>query len=99
MRKLWYSPTLRSAVVYGASGLGFAGANLILARVLPTAEYGLFTLVIALVNLSFASGASGVDGMVNRRHWTLVRVCSAHASPRDSLSAQASSSSPKLATT
>lgn len=68
MRKLWYSPTLRSVVVYGASGLGFAGANLMLARVLPTGEYGLFTLVIALVNLGFALAPAGVDGMVNRRH-------------------------------
>ena len=54
-------------MIYGASGLGFAGANLILARVLPTAEYGLFTLVIALVNLSFALAPSGVDGIVQRR--------------------------------
>ncbi len=68
MRRLWHSPTLRSVVIYGASGLGFAGANLILARVLPTAEYALFTLVIALVNLSFALAPGGVDGMVNRRH-------------------------------
>jgi O-antigen/teichoic acid export membrane protein len=68
VRGLWQSPTLRSVVIYGASGLGFAGANLILARVLPTAEYALFTLVIALVNLSFALAPGGVDGMVNRRH-------------------------------
>lgn len=68
MRSLWHSPTLRSVVIYGASGLGFAGANLILARVLPTAEYALFTLVIALVNLSFALAPGGVDGIVNRRH-------------------------------
>ena len=68
MRSLWHSPTLRSVVIYGASGLGFAGANLILARVLPTTEYALFTLVIALVNLSFALAPGGVDGMVNRRH-------------------------------
>jgi O-antigen/teichoic acid export membrane protein len=67
VRKLWHSPTLRSVAIYGASGLGFAGANLILARALPTAEYGLFTLVIALVNLSFALAPLGVDGMVNRR--------------------------------
>ena len=67
MRKLWYSPTLRSVVVYGGSGLGFAGANLILARVLPTGEYAIFTLVIALVNLSFALAPAGVDGIVNRR--------------------------------
>ncbi|HET6796467.1 MAG TPA: oligosaccharide flippase family protein [Gemmatimonadales bacterium] len=66
--KLWHSPTLRTAVVYAASGLGFSGANLILARVLPTEEYALFTLAIALVNLAFALGPLGLDGVVNRRH-------------------------------
>lgn len=55
-------------MVYGASGLGFAGANLILARVLPTDQYAVFTLVIALVNLGFALAPAGVDGIVNRRH-------------------------------
>jgi O-antigen/teichoic acid export membrane protein len=68
VKRLWYSPTLRTVLIYGASGLGFAGANLILARVLPTAEYALFTLVIALTNLSFAVAPIGVDGVVNRRH-------------------------------
>ncbi len=68
MRSLWYSPTLRTVIVYGASGLGFAGANLILARFLPTAEYGLFTLYIALANLSFALAPIGVDGIVQRHH-------------------------------
>ena len=67
MKKLWYSPTLRSVFVYGASGLGFAGANLILARLLPTTEYGLFTLVIALANLGYSLAPAGVDGIVNRR--------------------------------
>jgi O-antigen/teichoic acid export membrane protein len=68
VRQLWYSPTLRSVVVYGASGLGFAGANLVLARFLPTAEYALFTLVIALANLGYSLAPAGVDGIVNRRH-------------------------------
>jgi O-antigen/teichoic acid export membrane protein len=68
VRRLWYSPTLRTVVIYGASGLGFAAANLILARVLPTTEYALFTLVIALTNLSFALAPIGMDGIVNRRH-------------------------------
>lgn len=68
MRVLWRSPTIRSGVVYAAAGLGFAGANLILARVLPTAEYGLFTLVIAMVNLGHALGTGGIDGVVTRRH-------------------------------
>ncbi len=67
MKALWHSPTLRSVVIYGAAGLGFAGANLILARVLPTNEYAMFTLVIAVVNLSFALAPIGVDGIVQRR--------------------------------
>jgi O-antigen/teichoic acid export membrane protein len=55
-------------LVYGASGLGFAGANLILARLLPTTEYALFTLVTALASLGYALAPAGVDGIVNRRH-------------------------------
>jgi O-antigen/teichoic acid export membrane protein len=68
VKKLWYNPTLRSVVIYGASGLGFAGANLALARLLPTSEYALFTLVIALANLGYSLAPAGVDGIVNRRH-------------------------------
>src|SRR5262249_37435069 len=54
--------------VYAASGFGFAGANLILARILSTDEYALFTLVIALVNLGYSMAPAGVEGLVNRRH-------------------------------
>ncbi|HUR96220.1 MAG TPA: hypothetical protein VMY76_16690 [Gemmatimonadales bacterium] len=68
LKRLWHSPTLRSMVVYGASGLGFGGANLILARALPTDQYALFTLVTALGNLGFSLAPAGVDGVVNRRH-------------------------------
>ena len=55
-------------VVYGASGLGFAGANLILARVFPTEQYALFTLFIALGNLGYSLAPVGIDGVVNRHH-------------------------------
>jgi O-antigen/teichoic acid export membrane protein len=68
VRILWTSPTIRSVIIYGASGLGFAGANLMLARLLPTSEYALFTLVIALSNLGYSLAPAGVDGIVNRRH-------------------------------
>lgn len=67
MRRLWYSPTLRSMAVYAASGAGFAGANLVLARVLPTAPYALFTLVLALGSLGASLAPAGLDGVVNRR--------------------------------
>jgi O-antigen/teichoic acid export membrane protein len=68
VRRLWSSPTLRSMAVYAASGAGFSGANLILARVLPTEPYALFTLVIALGNLAYSLAPAGLDGVVNRRH-------------------------------
>ncbi|MBA3318078.1 MAG: oligosaccharide flippase family protein [Gemmatimonadales bacterium] len=67
MKRLWSSPTIRSAGVYGAAGVGFAAANLILARVLPPAEYALVTLVLALANLGLAMAPLGIDGVVNRR--------------------------------
>jgi len=68
VKVLWQSPTVRSMVVYALSGIGFAGSNLILARVLPTEQYALFTLVIALGNLGYALAPAGLDGLVNRRH-------------------------------
>ncbi|MGH7509663.1 MAG: lipopolysaccharide biosynthesis protein [Gemmatimonadales bacterium] len=68
MNELWRSPTLRSVVIYAVSGIGFVGANLLLARLLPTGEYGLFTLVVALIHLGYALASSGLDGVVNRRH-------------------------------
>lgn len=68
MRRLRRSPILRTAVVYGVAGVGFAGANLILARALPPAEYALLTLVVALVNVGYALAPLGMDGTVNRRH-------------------------------
>jgi O-antigen/teichoic acid export membrane protein len=67
VRRLWRSATLRSVAVLGLSGLGFAVANLLLARALPTEEYAVLTLVVALVNVGYPLAAAGVDGIVNRR--------------------------------
>jgi O-antigen/teichoic acid export membrane protein len=67
VKRLWRSPTLRTVAVLGLSGVGFAVANLMLARVLPTEEYALLTLVVALVNVGYPLAPAGVDGMVNRR--------------------------------
>jgi len=66
VRRLWRSPTLRSVAVLGLSGVGFAVANLMLARSLATADYALFTLVVALVHVGYPLAPAGVDGMVNR---------------------------------
>ena len=67
VRRLWRSATLRSVAVLGLSGLGFAVANLLLARALPTEQYAVLTLVVALVNVGYPLAAAGVDGIVNRR--------------------------------
>jgi hypothetical protein len=60
------SATLRSMVVYGASGLAFAGANLLLARVLSTEHYALLTLVVALVTVGYHVAPAGLDAVVTR---------------------------------
>lgn len=67
VRQLLTSPTMLSVVVHGAAGVGFAAANLVLARLLPEREYAVFTLVIALVNLGYALATCGIDGVVLRR--------------------------------
>jgi O-antigen/teichoic acid export membrane protein len=68
VKALWHSPTLRSGAVYAASGAGLAVANLILARVLPSEEYAMVTLVMALLNVGFYIAPVGLDGIVNRQH-------------------------------
>jgi O-antigen/teichoic acid export membrane protein len=60
------SPTLRSMVVYGASGLAFAGANLLLARVMSTEHYAVLTLVVALATLGYHLAPAGLDAVVTR---------------------------------
>jgi hypothetical protein len=71
VKRFWNSPSIRTAGIYGAAGAGFAVANLILARVLPTSEYALVTLILALVNVGYSLAPAGIDGMVNRLHLEL----------------------------
>jgi hypothetical protein len=60
------SPTLRTMAVYGTSGLAFAGANLLLARLLSTEHYALLTLVVALATLGYHLAPAGLDAVVAR---------------------------------
>jgi O-antigen/teichoic acid export membrane protein len=65
---LWEkAPSLGVAAFAGLAGIGFAGANLLLARWLPKLEYGSFTLAVALINFGWMVAPLGADGMVNRR--------------------------------
>jgi hypothetical protein len=53
-------------VVYGTSGLAFAGANLLLARALSTDAFALVTLVVALATLGYHFAPVGLDAVVAR---------------------------------
>ena len=65
-RKPGAPSTFTVATVYALSGATFAIGNLLLARTLPTAQYGQFALLVALLNLSQRVAPLGLDGMVNR---------------------------------
>jgi len=66
MRRYVPRATALSMVVYGGSGLAFAGANLLLARVLSTEQFALVTLLVALNTLGYHLAPLGLDGVVTR---------------------------------
>ena len=65
-RLLQKSTALRAAVGFGLGGVGFALGNLLLARTLPPAEFGAFTLFLALVQMGAPLAPVGLQGQVNR---------------------------------
>lgn len=71
LRNLWRqvvaSPSVYLAFFYGLSGLGFVGANLVLANVLPTQEFGLLTLMLSILSVAVSVAPIGLDGLVNRQ--------------------------------
>lgn len=66
-RRLLRLPVIYTAALYGASGIGFAAANLALARQLSTSDFALLTLLMALLNVSIPLAPLGIDGVINRR--------------------------------
>jgi O-antigen/teichoic acid export membrane protein len=67
LRLLRTSQALRTALGFGLGGVGFALGNLLLARVLPPTQFGVFTLFFALVQIGVTVGPIGLEGQVNRR--------------------------------
>ena len=67
LRALYRSASLRAAAALGLSGVAFALGNLILARVLPSQEYGLVSLFIGVVAVSGVMAPLGLDVVVGRR--------------------------------
>lgn len=60
------SPALRAAAMLMAGGFGFAFANILLARVLASSEFGSISLFLALVQLGLTLGPFGLDLSINR---------------------------------
>jgi O-antigen/teichoic acid export membrane protein len=52
---------------FALGGVGFALGNLLLARALSPAEFGIFTLFLALVQIGVSLAPIGLEGQVNRR--------------------------------
>ncbi len=60
------SPALRAAAMLMAGGFGFAIANILLARVLASSEFGALSLFLALIQLGLTLGPFGLDLSINR---------------------------------
>lgn len=66
IRKIVQSENFLAAAIFGVSGIAFAAANIILARVQTVEAYAVFALVIAIFTLASGLGQFGADGVVNR---------------------------------
>ena len=60
------SPAVRSASILAAGGVGFALGNVLLARILPAADYGAVSLLLSLIQVGAALGTLGLPTLVNR---------------------------------
>ncbi|MDH3369494.1 MAG: hypothetical protein OEO17_16780, partial [Gemmatimonadota bacterium] len=61
------SPTNQAAAIYAFTGLGFSGANLILAKLLPPRDYAELALVVSILGVAAPLAPLGADGIINRR--------------------------------
>ncbi|MDE2448025.1 MAG: oligosaccharide flippase family protein [Gammaproteobacteria bacterium] len=67
LKALYRSASLRTAAAMGLGGVGFSLGSLLLARVLPTQEYGLVSLVLGLVAVAALTAPLGLDQVLARR--------------------------------
>ena len=67
LQALYRSASLRTAAVMGIGGVGFSLGSLLLARVLPTAEYGVVSLVLGIVAVAGLTAPLGLDQVAARR--------------------------------
>jgi O-antigen/teichoic acid export membrane protein len=67
LQALYRSASLRTAAAMGVGGIGFSVGSLVLARVLPTQEYGLVALVLGIVAVAGLTAPLGLDQVAARR--------------------------------
>jgi O-antigen/teichoic acid export membrane protein len=67
LRSAWNSIALRGAAALGLSGVALAVSNLILARMLPAAEFAQFALLYSIAQVGINIGPIGADVVVARR--------------------------------
>lgn len=67
LKALYRSASLRTAAAMGIGGVCFSLGSLLLARVLPTDEYGLVSLVFGIVGVAGLTAPLGLDQVAARR--------------------------------
>jgi len=66
VRKVLFTPSVRAATAFGFGGIGFAIANILLAKYLDATEFGVLSLLLAFNQLGYSFGPAGIDLIVNR---------------------------------
>jgi O-antigen/teichoic acid export membrane protein len=67
LKALYRSASLRTAAAMGLGGVCFSLGSLLLARVMPTEEYGLVSLVFGIVGVAGLTAPLGLDQVAARR--------------------------------
>jgi O-antigen/teichoic acid export membrane protein len=67
LRALYNSASLRATAVLGLGGVAFTLGNLILARALPSQEYGVISLIVGIVSVAGLAAPLGLDLVISRR--------------------------------
>ena len=66
IRTVLLSTTTKSAAFYAFGGIGFSGANLLLAKFLPISEYATIALAVAILSLTRELAPLGAQGVILR---------------------------------
>ena len=79
LARLLKSESLRSAIGFGAGGAGFAAGNILLARIMTPAQFGVVALVLALNQFGVTFGPIGLEVVANRHRPRVDRRLASYA--------------------